>query len=248
MSIELKKGIIGNTAVPLSGIYAETATQKFVLGTEFKMADGTKFRYAKAGASALTKGYMGQSPAEESDHKEIAIGTAADAGDYVLTISTTLSTATTADQYKDGYILINKGSGISQLHRVKSNTAGTTCTVTLYHPLVEDVDSTDEFTLKANPWNGVVVLPTTATGIPAGVPLIDVTAEYYYWAQVSGPAPLIVDTADTVVIGQPVGKPGTNAVAGACGVVAADGTDIVYGRCMTVGAAAEPALVFLTIE
>lgn len=247
--IELKTGLFnGETGVPVAGVYETSATQKFPLGTEFKMADGSKFRYSKAGAVALTKALMTQSPAEVAHHKEVVIGTAAAIGATTIAIGATLSTATTADQYKDGYILINKGTGIGQMYRIKSNTAGTSPSLELYHPLVEAIDASTEITLKANPWNSVIALPTTATGVPTGIPLVDVTAAYYFWAQVSGPAPNIVDTGDTVVLGQPVGKPGTNAVAGACGVVANDGTDCVYGRCMTVGAAGEPALVFLTLE
>lgn len=255
MAIELKTGIIGSTAVPVSSIYGETATQKFPIGTQYVTEDGRKFRYAKNGAVALGRALMCQAPVEIAHHKEIVIGTAAAVGDTTLTISTTLSTATTADQYKDGFIIINKGTGLGQTYRVKSNTAGTTCTVTLYDPVVIAIAATAEFTLKANPWNGVIVSATTQTGIPVGVPLNTVTIGYYCWLQTHGPAGMTVDTGDTVVLGHPVGKPGTNAVAGACGTIdSAVSSSIavlvcnIYGNCMTVGAADETALVFLTLE
>lgn len=248
MAIELKSTMNGDTAVPVASIYEQTATQKFPLGTEFSTQDGRKFRYAKAGAVALVNSYMCQAPVEIAHHKEVVIGTAAAVGDTTLTLSTTLSTAVTKDQYKDGYVLVNKGTGLGQCYRIKGNSAGTTCTIELYDAVAVAIAKTAEITLKANPWNGVLVAATTQTGIPVGVPLCPITAAYYGWLQVAGPAPVVVDTGDTVVLGAPVGKPGTNAVAGACGVVANDGTCNVYGNCMTVGAADETALVFLTLE
>jgi hypothetical protein len=59
---------------------------------------------------------------------------------------------------------------------------------------------------------------------------------------------MTVDTGDTVILGNPVGFPSTNAVAGACGVISTTGTGNIYGNCMTVGVADETALVFLTLE
>jgi len=247
-NIELKTGVMGGTAVPISSIYEETVDQKFGLGSLYVTDDERKFRYAKNGAVALGKALMCQAPVEIAHHKGIALGTAAAVGDEQFTISTTLSTATTKDQYKDGYIQIVTGTGIGQIFRVKSNTAGTTCVVTLYDKVVTACATTDTFTLKANPWNGVLVAANSQTGIPVGVPLAPVTISYYCWIQVSGPSAMIADTTDVTVLGAPVGRSSTQAVPGAVGVVTNDGTDNVYGNCMTAAAAASAIMVFLTLE
>jgi hypothetical protein len=248
MAIEPRSGLNGETAVPVASIYEATTTQKFALGTEYKTQDGRKFRYTKAGAVALVNSYMCQAQVEIAHHKEIAIGTAAAVGATSLLLSTTLSTEVTKDQYKDGYVMVNKGTGLGQCYRIKSHTTGTTITIELFDAVAVAIANTAEVTLKANPWNGVLVAATTQTGIPVGVPLCPIAAASFGWLQTVGPAPVVVDTGDTVILGAPVGKPGTAAVAGACGVVTNDGTDNVYGNCMTVGAADETALVFLNLE
>lgn len=250
-TIELKSGIIGTTAVPISSVYGETAAQKFALGSVYFSEDGRKFRYAKNGAVALGSALMCQAPVEIANHKNVAIGTAAAAGATSLLLSTTLSTTVTKDQYKDGYITIGTGTGIGQCYRIKGHNAGggasDDITIELYDAVVVGIAANATVTLKANPWNGVLVAATSMTGIPVGVPLIPVTIGYYCWLQVQGPAPMTVDTGDTVVLGANVGKPGTQAVAGTCGVVGTTGADTVYGQCMTVGAADATALVMLNI-
>jgi hypothetical protein len=54
---------------------------------------------------------------------------------------------------------------------------------------------------------------------------------------------MYVDTGDTLTIGEPVGSPGTNAVAGAVG--GATTLEGRYGKAMSIGAADEIALINL---
>jgi hypothetical protein len=170
------------------------------------------------------------------------------AGATTVGISTTLSTAMVLNEYADGWLCINDATGEGQVYQIKGNDAGTTGNIYLWDPLITALATTSEFTLIRNPFHSVVVAPTTKAAPVAGVPLIDVTAAYFFWAQVKGPAPLLVDTGDTVVIGSWVGEPGTRADAGACGVVGDDLTDNVWGVCMSARAATEYALVNLTLE
>ena len=103
-------------------------------------------------------------------------------------------------------------------------------------------------TLKASIWQNTIVAATTITGCPCGVPLVDVTATYWYWSQTGGTCPIIVDDGDTIVVGEPAGKPGTNGDAGAVGVVENDGTDAIYGLVEWIGATDEPALIHLNLD
>ncbi len=103
-----------------------------------------------------------------------------------------------------------------------------------------------EVSLVKSPFKATVVAPTTTlTSTPCGVPLIDVTATYFYWSQVKGPCPLYVDDGDTLTLAEPVGSPGTSGTAGTCGI--ATTIEGRYGRAMTIGAADEIALINLDL-
>lgn len=241
-------GRVKEPTVPIKSIYEASETQKFRLGTIFETNDGRLFRYAKAGAVALDMAYMGQAQAPTANHENIAVGGTAAIGDKSVEIATTLGTALVKDEYAEGFFWINDADAEGNCHKVKGNDAGTTGTIILYDPLIEALLATSEFSLVRNLWNGVIIAPTTKTAAPVGVPLCDVTAAYYYWAQTRGPAPVKVDTGDTLIIGSPAGQPGTWADAGAIGVVANDGTCNVWGIVLSASAATETALIDLCLD
>lgn len=246
---QIRRGQINPGEIPLSSVYAESADQKFALGTRLELWDGRVFRYAKNGAVALGKGKMTQSVGPTAHHENIATGAVSAIGATTVGIATTLSTALVLNEYAEGWMTINDATGEGQMYQIKGNDAGTTGNVYLWDPLITALATGSEFTLVRNQFRGVVVFPTTAASTAAGVPLIDVTAAYYFWAQVKGPAPILVDTGDTVVIGNPVGVPATYADAGACGVVdASNATAKVWGYCMSARAATEYAVVNLVLE
>lgn len=232
----------------VQGIHAESATQNYVIGTKMRMNDGREFRYCKAGAVALVKGYMCQGPAVVANYTEevqtghgMAVG--ATSGNVLITTGATPA----ANLFAQGWLVVNKGGGIGQVRKIlTSGSHATIIAVTFEGALEEAIAVTSEVSLIQSPFMNTIVVPvTTRTNIPVGVPLIAVTASYYYWSQTKGPAPLIVDTGDTVVIGDPVGVPAVNAVAGAIGpAVTIKGR---YGDVMFAGVAAEPALVDLQL-
>ena len=234
-------------SVPYNAEYATSATKEFEIGSIYETNDGTGkvFRYAKAGATGLAANLMGQAPAAVANHTNIALGGTAAVGATDVVVVTTLSTATTADQYAGGTLLINDATGEGQAYQIVSNTAGTTPTIVIAEGLKVALDATSEFTLVSNPWNGVIVAPTTKTAQHVGVTSAAVTAGYFYWAQVEGPVGILVDTGDTVVIGSPVGQPGTAADAGACGVPSI--TTAIWGVAQTPGTATEYALIDLSL-
>lgn len=231
-------------------IWTPHATQQFALGTILDLDDGRRFRYAKNGSgAALTAAYMNAQPAATAHwFEQVQTNTTVpSAGDYEVKVMEG-GTAPAKDAWAEGWLLVNKGTGLGQMLKIKSNPASTDPTIVLAEPVKTAWAATSEISIIVNPWNGVVVAPTTVEGIPVGVNLAAVTESYYFWAQTKGPAPIIVDAGDTVVIGEPAGKPGTNGTAGGVGVVGNDGTDAVYGFVMHVGEAGEPAIIWLTLE
>lgn len=242
----VQSGLLASQAT--QNIYTQSVTQKYPLGSKLTMADRREFIYSKAGVTALGKALMCQAPVQITNYSEqvqTGYGWASAATTGTILITTGATPA--ADAWKDGWMIVNKGTGLGQAYKIKSNTSHATIpTVTLYDAIVTAFAATSEITIVSNPFNGAIVCPvTTVTGIPIGVPVIAVTEAYYYFGQVKGPCPMTVDTGDTVVIGEPVGAAGINAVAGAIGI--ATTLEGRYGRLMSLNVADETALVWLDL-
>lgn len=235
-------------------IFTTSSTQNYPIGTIRETTDGRRFRYSKAGASNITRALMQQAAVAESKFIDITqTGHAQTAGSTSITTLCTTGSAAAANYFAGGKLIVTTGTNAGDVYDIVSSALQATDTLmdlVLAQPLRNAIAATDKVTLIPNRNMGTVVVPTTtATGPAAGVPLVDVTAAYYYWAQTRGPAPLIVDTGDTLVVGGKAGIPATNAVAGACGVSTATGFAFpVYGTVLWIGAAGEPALINLELE
>lgn len=229
-------------------VYTQSATQNYEIGTKRIKPDGREFIYAKAGTPALGKALMCQGPVQVANYVEqvqTAYGWAIGAVSGTVLITT--GATPTADLWKDGWMVCNKGVGLGQLYRITGNTAHATIpTVTIADPIVIAIAAASEITIITNPFKGTIVAPvTTLTAAPVGIPLIAITALYYYWSQIKGTVPITVDTGDTLTVGEPCGAAGTNAVAGAAGV--ATTTEGHYGKVLYIGTADETAIVNLDL-
>jgi hypothetical protein len=230
------------------GIYNQSSTQKEALGTVRILDDGRVFAYAKAGTTALGVALLTQSaPVASTAMEEILSATQAWAvGDMNVTV--TFGGAVTADQYKDGWLYTNKVAGLGYIYRIKGHAAGTADVVlNLYDPIrLATTASTGEWSAVQNLQNEVVVFPiTTVTGVPAGVPLIPVTASYYFWNQVKGPCP--VYTTGTIVQGALVVPDNAGTAGYIEAAVFATSFDIPVGVCWKVNATGEVSLINLAI-
>lgn len=228
------------------GIYEEKSTQETELGRFIDFEDGRRFRYCKAAAS-LPLGKLVQASAIDTDHDE-TVQTA-----YGLSIgdkdnlSVLLSAAPTANEYADGWLVCNVGTGLGQIYRIKKNTAAyAPCKVWLYDPIIVAVAATAELTLIKNKYLDVIAYPgDSITGPPVGVPLITITSGYYGWLQTRGYCVMIVDDGATVVVGNNV-IPG-NTDAGAVDPNAAD-THPVLGVVVHIAGTDEYATIDLKLE
>lgn len=215
------------------------------IGMRLPLIDGRVFHLAKAGTSNLLVGKMGQGAAPEAQHLKCAVAAAAAIGD--MRVSVTLgSVAAAANLYAEGSLHIDTGTGLGTGYKVSDHLAIVLSTAgyfNLYDPIAVALDTSSYATLCKNRWDGAVVAPNGGlTQKAVGVPLVPVTASYYYWAQTWGPCPLL--TQGTVVIGQPVGLGGT--ADGACGPIGAY-TTAVWGTVMRVNASTEYSLIDLII-
>lgn len=242
--------IPGQASTPSQTPGEISATAEYDLGTKLEARDGRLWRYAKAGAVQLSPGLMTQAPAIAAELiNEVQTGYTTNIGDASITVLVTTSSGLTPADLAGGYLVVRDGAGEAHYYKISTAvwlTSDTVLTITLDEPIIVATAATSEVTLVPNRYNGAIVAPTTLTANCIGVPNLTVTANNYFWAQRRGPCAMVVDTGDTLVVGENAGYPATIAVAGAVGVPAV--TDDVWGRVITVGAAGETALVELKME
>lgn len=173
------------------------------LGALAHTADGRKFRYALAGAVALTAGTLQQSPVETTGWQNLT-AVAASIGDTSISASTTITV--TANALSQGYALITVTPGVGQVYQIAANAAFTAAapTISLSDPVRVALTTSSKIDLVAHPYNGTIINPATATGLPVGVAMTAVAAASYCWLQVGGVANVLADGAITV---------GTNVIA-----------------------------------
>lgn len=174
------------TLTGLLGLYKESATKPkgLPLGFEKEFADGRKFRLCKAG-EALTAGLACRNADVVSNHVDIDIA-AASIGAKEVTV-TLGATEATANQYEDGY-LVERDSG--RIHKIKKHPAADgdeTLELELYDALETAIAGTEKVDLIKNVWKDVMIAETDQEDKGICSPLIDITDEYYFWGQVSGP-------------------------------------------------------------
>jgi hypothetical protein len=193
----------------------ETETNKSVaLGTLAQSPDGRLFRYAKAGSSAITAGKLQLGPARKTNHDNIAVAAAAAIGATQVTV-TLGATAATANEYAEGYLVLSDATGEGTTYVIKSHPAAdasASLVLTLDEPLKEALTTSSEACLVHNRFNACVEGTVQAGGIVVGVPLVDVAAGSYFWAQVWGVAAVLSDENGTVNRSVTVGSSTAGAV------------------------------------
>ncbi len=242
-----------------SNIYTPTIDQKHTLGVEFDMNDGTGrwFRYCSGNSSAiLAKALMNQAEAVTAnwvDEPQTVSGGAvvATIGDTAITLL--VQTAPTANQWDDGWLLVNNGTGKGELYLIKSHTLTTNPVVQIVDEggiRTTTVDGTD-ITILKNLHNGTIVVPAGAgTNTPIGVSLAAVPIDYFYWAQFRGPCPMLVDTnggGAALVPGNMCGEPAAAQDDGTVGVFETDGTLVIYGTVLWIAEDLQYGLVDLML-
>jgi len=248
--------ILGADGIAIrQGIYQEKSTKETDLGRKIDFQDGRRFRYCQADG-AITRGHMAAGGAVATNEQTITqtAMTVALSNGYIgeKEVSVLLSAAIAANLYEDGYLTIEGGLGLGYFYGIKSHKAGgalytTPCILTLYDKIVVALDATSVITLTKNKYKDVIVAPATVVQSPRGVPLIDVTDDYYFWAQTRGFAPLVVDDSDTVLTGDWV--MGGDTDAGAIEpMTATDSTVVPYGIVVQPGAADTYAVIDLRLE
>lgn len=184
--------IVGQDARDIS------STKQEMLGAKAVTKDGRIYRYALAGGVTLAPGKICVNADLVANHTDQNIAVSGSIGD--TSVSVTLgATAATANQYQDGYLVINDatGEGINYLIAGHAAHAGSgTLVVKLAEPLKAAVTAvTTQYTLKLNTWSGVVISIADQADQCVGVPNVSITNAYYGWLQTGGECAVLADEA-----------------------------------------------------
>jgi hypothetical protein len=220
-------------------------TELHPLSTKMVLPDGRVFYYGQTDG-AQTSGAICQSAVGVGNHDmDLAVNTAS-VGDKSLSI-TLGGTLATEDQYKDGYVYVNDGTGEGHLYKIRQHDAiasGAEGTFNLYDgdTIAVAFEAASLVGLVKNPYKDFVVFPTTATGHPVGVAATDFDDDDFGWLQTWGPAAVLCDVAfvngnhvrvsdNTAGSGEPLDRDGSNeneVVIGIASLIAPATTDYGY--------------------
>ena len=221
----LERGIIfGDNASPKQSIYEQSITPNYLVGTTLVYSDGRKFKYARAGAVALTKQLMTQGSldqAELNNEDQTASFPVIGETTIVVEIATGLTLVEKANELAGGTLVCASGTAIGDTYNIIGSNVGTTDTnlaLIIDSPIRTTWTTSTQITIKESLWMNSIVQVEPATAMPTGVPNIAVDINYYYWAQVQGPCGLVLDATETVVVGDLVGAPATQTTDGAVGL------------------------------
>lgn len=219
------------------------------LGSRAQTIDGRVFHYARVGAVATVAGSVYQASAPVANH--LALVPAA-AGVGAVQVTVTLgATLATANQYGEGFMQVDTTPGNGLMYGIASHPAiasAGTGVFTLFPDEAIQVALTgaSRVGLIANPYADVIVTPTTATAVIAGVPLVAAPAGSYCWLQTWGPCPVLVN--GTPGVGTSVVPSATTAGAVDVATVAAEVNTRFIGRMMQTGVSTKNNAVYLMLK
>lgn len=164
------------------------------LGATAFTADGRRFRYALAGASALVAGKLQQSSVETTSDQNLT-AVAASVGDVQIASTSTITVA--ANYYAQGWAVITVTPGVGQMYQISGHAAYTAAAPT-FNLFATDairvaLTTSSRIDLVANPFSSVILCPATATGLPVGAAVTNNPLGTYGWIQAGGVANVLAD-------------------------------------------------------
>lgn len=227
-------------------IHSESSTQLHNLGELVHSNDGRMFRYAKVGGTALAAGKLYQSRAEDTSNFQDLTCAVNSVGD--TSITTTSTVTLTVNQLAGGFLTVASATtGAGFTYRIKSHAAATGAVVTfnLEDPIVVATTGTVKVDAHPNPYDAVIIAPTTASSGNAGFAVYNVTAAYFGWLCTHGPTAALAQ--GTIVVGDNV-CPAESTNAGAVGPKADATLSQVVGTALTGIASTDYGVIFAQID
>lgn len=151
-------------------------------GERFDTSDGREMVLVSVGATAIVSGVLCQAPAIVAGHQTLAMtvptATPATAGLFQILV-TNGATVINAGFYNGGYAIVKDGTGIGQTLKIASHpgaAASATCLITLEDPIQVTLDATSVINLIQNPYQNIIIAPTSATANVVGVTISPLSA------------------------------------------------------------------------
>lgn len=242
-------------------IWQATVARHFPLGAVAESRDGRKWVYCRNGGVALTVARLVQTPTQDAEQVTSTIQTSygASVGAKQIDVVATTGNAIADSDLIDGWLIVSDGSAtaMGQMFKIKDNKQVVSGTDTLIRVFIADqggvrvaIAATDDCCFLEERHKGVLVTTEVPVGNVIGVTPVAVPINYYFWAQFRGPAPVIIDDTDTIVVGDQVMCSLDNSAASDGTVALKDVTiadDFKVGYCMMTGAVSETAVINLTL-
>lgn len=164
--------------------------QRHTLGSVGYDRLGRRYRYALAGAVALVKGHLIQSAARDTAFTDMAVQAAVAIGATQIPV-TLGATATTANLFNDGILVVTASTGLGQNFVIQGHSVAAgaaTCTFNLHEgeSVLTALTTSSKVTASRGPYNGVIDSPTTRTGMSVGVAVAAIPVAGYGWLGVEG--------------------------------------------------------------
>jgi hypothetical protein len=207
------------------------------LGQKAQTSDGREFRWANAGATLLVPGTVVCGVAPVTLHVLQTPTTAGVIGATTL-VMTIGATAISVDQYRDGVMAVELGTGFGFAYPLDRHTNYLASATTVAIPFKRGVTlqtavppTANSVSFIASQFSSMVIMPaTTATTPASGVAISAIPASgtppatpQFGWVQTKGLASVLM--IGTVVIGQNVGTP--SGTAGGVLPIADDLTQVI---------------------
>lgn len=178
-----------------------TATSKGAMrfGQIARTSDGRVFCYGLNGSAsvALSPGKLAQGAVSTANHiNRTGVTLAANATQATFAVG---ATAVTSNQYLEGYLVVNAGTGAGQALLISGNTSAVSSgspTVNLKDAVITATSVSDsKFSLHPHPYSAALIAASaSATSVlPVGVPTVSVPASAYAWFQVGGLASVLAN-------------------------------------------------------
>lgn len=188
MSQITQKGATG-IALQAGGSFQATtdANVATMVGTRWDLEDGREvILVGTSTATTTTAGQLYQDAALVANHQNVTVAafTAYSAnGNIPAQVSLgTNATATTANQYQGGYLIVNAGTGIGQTLLIASNpviTSATAGVITLEDGPNVALDTTSKVCLVPAHGANIIINPTTPSNVPVGIGLYPIAVSSY---------------------------------------------------------------------
>lgn len=219
------------------------------IGQQLVLADGRKFRFARAGGTLLVIGNVLQSATPLSTDASMACAAGA-VGDRIITFTHGAAT-TVINFFAEGYANISLAPGSGQIYKIASHaalrnaTAGDVVNLVQGQALRVALTTTSDLTLVTHVCDGVIQMPTTPDAALAGICITAIPAGDFGWIQTRGIASVL--SAASTVSGNNVGCLLTGGTAGAVAPLTA-ATQPVVGIAQAAEGTAEWGAIDLTID